>query len=122
MARHPMQPVQDDGKGVWRFKPNAIVKWLLETGPANLNDIARRGFPAEDQEQFAQLIGYSVSGFGDLPYASGENAELAQRIVEGTAKDTEDARNEILREMLATTRAKAREAIEVLGEIAGGEE
>ena len=34
------------------------------------HNIAVKGFSQEDQEQFAQLIGYSVSGFGDLSYVS----------------------------------------------------
>jgi hypothetical protein len=35
-----------------------------------MNDLALMPFSNEDREQFAQLIGYSVSGFGELPYAS----------------------------------------------------
>jgi hypothetical protein len=75
----PMQPVHYDEKGVIRFYPNAIVQWLLEHGPHNMNDIARQRFSAEDREQFAQLLGYSVSGFCSLPYvtkASRLSAEL----------------------------------------------
>lgn len=74
---HPMQPVDFDGKsqlgsprGVIRFKQNAIVRWLLENGGLDLNDIARQNFSDDDRTQFAQLIGYSVSGFGDLSYVS----------------------------------------------------
>lgn len=74
---HPMQPIGWDGHGVIRFKRNAIVDALLDEctalGGIDLNDIAVRvqtgGFPIEDQIQLAQLIGYSVSGFGDLSYA-----------------------------------------------------
>jgi hypothetical protein len=83
---HPMQPIADDGNDVLRFKPNAIVDFLLEQGPFDLNDLARRDFPDEDWAQFAQLIGYSVSGWGDLSYVDDEAwsraSEAADRALE----------------------------------------
>ncbi len=63
MTRHPMQPIELVD-GIARFKRNAIVDALVEFGQAHgfgLNEIAARDFSAEDREQFAQLIGYSVS-------------------------------------------------------------
>lgn len=66
----PMQPIYIDNHGVARFKENAIVRALLDTGKLNLNDIALLPFSDEDREQLAQLIGYSVSGFGELNYSS----------------------------------------------------
>lgn len=73
---HPMQPIGWDGRGVIRFKRNAIVEALLiecqNRGGTDLNRIAALvqggSFQVEDQIQFMQLIGYSVSGFGDLSY------------------------------------------------------
>lgn len=44
---HPMQPLFVDGDGVIRFRPNALVRFLLE-----------------------QLIGYSASGWGELSYVN----------------------------------------------------
>jgi len=41
------------------------------------------GFPQEDREQFAQLIGYSLSGFGELDYVSDETYEVAERMLRG---------------------------------------
>jgi hypothetical protein len=75
-----MQPVVIDEYGVTRFKKNAIVRWLLDTGGKNLNQIALQHFPREDEEQFAQLIGYSVAGACDLSYMSDRvcNAALAE--------------------------------------------
>lgn len=70
---HPVQPVEDDGNDVIRFKENKIVRHLLDNGGIDLNQIARLGFPREDHVQFAQLIGYSVSGFGELSYVSDED-------------------------------------------------
>jgi hypothetical protein len=84
--RQPMQPIEDDGKGVIRFRGNALVRYLLDKATAakvcDLNHLARVDFPQEDREQFAQLIGYSVSGFGDLSYAQPETLRLADIIVQ----------------------------------------
>lgn len=88
----PMQHVRWDGKGVIRVRENAIVRWMLDRGQAagvfDLNDIARTPFPPEDREQFAQLIGYSVSGAGDLSemsYATMNVADaLAAELYEAT--------------------------------------
>lgn len=74
-----MQPVERDYRGVIRFKANAIVCFLLDAGPYDMNALAQMPFKREDYEQFAQLIGYSVSGFGDLSYASTETIEAADR-------------------------------------------
>lgn len=65
---HPMQPVYTDSEGTYRFKANAIVRYMLDLGFTDLNKLAIIPFSAEDREQFAQLIGYSVSGFGELSY------------------------------------------------------
>ncbi len=67
--KHPMQKIVFDTRGVARFQTNAIVEYLLDKGGMDLNDIARQDFDREDRAQFAQLIGYSVSGYGDLSYA-----------------------------------------------------
>lgn len=67
--KHPMQPVTRAADGVVRFKRNAIVCYLLDSGRINMNDLAMMRFSDDDQSQFAQLIGYSVSGYGDLSYA-----------------------------------------------------
>lgn len=70
--KHPMQPVEYDDDGVIRFKENKIVRYMLDKGVVTMNDLAIIPFSKEDREHFAQLIGYSVSGFGDLSYASSE--------------------------------------------------
>lgn len=74
---HPRQPIEKDQNGVLRFKSNAIVRALLDTGKLNMNDLAVLPFSVEDRCQFAQLIGYSVSGYGDLSYVSAEEADAA---------------------------------------------
>lgn len=72
-SKHPRQPVVTDARGVKRFKRNAIVRELLDRATAarimDMDAIALMNFSDEDQQQFAQLIGYSVSGYSELPYA-----------------------------------------------------
>ena len=67
-AKHPVQPLVRDKHRVLRFKPNKIVQFLLDAGPFDMNKLAVMDFPREDREQFAQLIGYSLSGFSELSY------------------------------------------------------
>jgi hypothetical protein len=81
---HPMQHVRWDGKGVIRFRENAIVRWMLDegqrTGAFDMNLLARdHAFSVEDWEQFAQLIGYSVSGAASLAYVSDRTLFKAER-------------------------------------------
>lgn len=74
-----MQPMIIDPKGVIRFHENALVRYLLDNGGIDLNDLAMLDFPREDRVQFAQLIGYSLSGYHELDYVSDEDALIASR-------------------------------------------
>lgn len=67
-----VQPLIKDDDGVVRFRANAIVRFLLDAGPFDMNTLAAASFSAEDRRQFAQLIGYSLSGYAELPYVSDE--------------------------------------------------
>lgn len=78
---HPMQPIYRAPDGVIRFKENRIITWLV-SNRSNLNEIAMQGFPQEDMEQFWQLLGYSVSGYGDLSFISPETVSKADCIAE----------------------------------------
>lgn len=75
----PMQPKVTDEEGVERFKTNPLVSYLLDAGPFDLNDLARlqHTMPRWAYSQFAQLIGYSVDGWGTLSYVSDEEYEAA---------------------------------------------
>lgn len=80
---HPMQPVYIDDNNVARFKSNCIVRYMLDAGKIDMNMIAALpNIPKEDREQFAQLIGYSVDGFGELSYVSDEAYAKASKLVE----------------------------------------
>ena len=83
--KHPLQPIIIDKHKVARFKSNRIVEWLLENAQANgfdMNTLAMMDFDKNDRWQFAQLIGYSVSGIGDLSYHDKDDLAEADRIVE----------------------------------------
>lgn len=66
MRPHPMQEIEQDARGVMRFRANKIVQYLLDRGPVDMNHLGRvswgEGFTSDDWDQFNQLIGYSVSG------------------------------------------------------------
>ncbi len=80
--KHPTQPLYIDEHKVIRFKPNKIVEFLRKTSSYSLNHLASLDFSQEDWEQFAQLTGYSLSGFAELHYVSDEtyNKTLEQSI------------------------------------------
>ena len=83
--KHPMQAIVYDEHRTARFVSNPIVNYLLEKGPFDMNQLSRKfggEVHREDQMQFAQLIGYSVSGFGGLPYADEATIAMADKIVE----------------------------------------
>jgi len=63
-------------------------------------------FNDEEREQFAQLIGYSVSGFGDLSYVSDETFETAWKMAE-----TKQSEAESRIEYLQTTLDEIRESV-----------
>jgi hypothetical protein len=87
MADHPLQPLEQDKYKVIRFKDNKIVQYVLDNGGVDLNQITRvsseEGFSRDDRIQFAQLIGYSVNGFGELSYVTDRAYERAATMEEG---------------------------------------
>ena len=80
--KHPIQPLIEDNNGTVRFKENVLVTYILDNGGIDLNDLALIDFPLNDREQFNQLIGYSLSGYGELGFVSDETYEAAQRMYE----------------------------------------
>jgi len=78
--KHPIQPLELDEEGKIRFKQNAIVRYLLDSGGIDMNQLALIPFSQDDREQFAQLIGYSLCGFGELSYVSDETLEAAEKM------------------------------------------
>jgi len=78
--KHPMQPIETDSQGVVRFKENKIVSYLLTAGGIDMNKIAMQQFDHEEEAHFAQLIGYSVSGWGSLSYVGDESCNIADEL------------------------------------------
>lgn len=84
----PLQPIKD-----YRFVSNRIVDELLRTSPLDLNDLAEMKYSNNEWEQFAQLIGYSVSGFGGLSYVSRETRDAADDISQMKKDDTRNIKD-----------------------------
>lgn len=82
----PMQPIVRDALGVVRFRQNRIVRHLLdlcgEKGLCDLNLIgvmAGQGhFSVDEQVQFAQLIGSSLSLLSEQSYVSDRVIDAAE--------------------------------------------
>jgi len=93
----PLQPIKNG-----RFVPNRIVEMLLEVAPTDLNKIACMDFTDQERMQFAQLIGYSLSGFSELSYVDDETFEAAANATAGMSEL--EARNDALRQQLDEVR------------------
>ncbi len=72
MSDHPIQPLYKDDYGVIRFKENAIVRFLKETSSFDLDMLHKMPFSVEDWEQFMMLLGYTLTGFGELYFVREE--------------------------------------------------
>lgn len=83
--KHPTQPIVLVD-GVVRFKGNEIVMRLHREGTIDLNEIDLRGVPIEDVEQFWQLLGLTVSGYGELSFIRPETVERADEAAEEIMK------------------------------------
>jgi hypothetical protein len=87
----PMQPVVlVDGKP--RFKENRIVYALLENSRRHgygLNEAACGDFTAEERMQLAQLIGYSVDGYGTLSYVTDDSYHRADSLARAALQPTQ---------------------------------
>jgi hypothetical protein len=82
---HPIQPLVTTESGVVRFKENRIVNHICEVAEKHgtgMNELARMDFSKEDREQFAQLIGYSASGFCTLSYVQPETILAVDKMME----------------------------------------
>lgn len=68
---HIQQQIVEVEGGILRFRKNKIIEILLQgvESKGGMNYIAQLDVPDEDRAQFAQLIGYSVSGYQTLSYA-----------------------------------------------------
>ena len=86
--RQPMQPVAVAADGVIRFKQNQIIRDMLdlcEKHGLDLNEIAMRDYEKDDRSQLMQLIGYSVSGYGNLDCARAKHVARSDHKAESLA-------------------------------------
>ena len=81
--KHPMQPIEFNN-GSLRFKENLIVSLLLANSDLDLNSLSimdQEGkFNRGDYTQLMQLLGYSVSGYGDLSSSPKKIVRKADKI------------------------------------------
>lgn len=108
--KNPIQPLAEDDRGVMRFKGNAIVQHLLDNGGIDMNAIAYLPFSDDDRQQFAQLIGYSLSGYGELHYVSDDAYGAAATMAEEGLSE-KDARITHLEGELLALRSALREPV-----------
>ena len=92
-TEYPMQPIYLDKDQRPRFEKNPIVDMLCEKH--GLNDIAWWWFENNVEqryiEQFYQLIGYSVSGYGTLSQVSDESYYRATEVAADIGIEEKDA-------------------------------
>lgn len=91
-AEYPMQPITFDPAGVLRFEENPIVSYLAREA-SDLNHLAiwcaTNKVDAKYQEQLAQMIGYSLSGYGTLSYVTDESYDRAERLADKLRRQAE---------------------------------
>lgn len=118
MSKHPMQKIVKDIYGIPRFVENKIVSKLLDVARevgVDMNNIASWDVDREDRQQFAQLIGYSVSGFSSLNYADDDTVDAAYLIVTNGEEETEEnARLKVLEELVSDVRRDLAPAVQAL--------
>lgn len=77
----PMQPIHVAPDGYVRFAANRLVRHLLDEATAgrkcDMNALAWVEVTQSERMQFAQLIGYSISGYGELSYVTDESYDAA---------------------------------------------
>lgn len=92
--KHPMQPIGFAEDGVLRFKKNEIIEFLVDSKQWDLDQIflmVRNGmFCKEDAAQLMQLVGYSVSGYGELNVSPRESVYKADAIAEELSRNKEE--------------------------------
>lgn len=109
---HPIQPLEMDGKGVLRFKENALVDYCVKQVGLNklvaLFDLDKH---AEDWNQLAQLIGYSHAG--SPSYLTDETYRAAKEMYESGCSEAE-SRAIASRELLEEAEDRIAKAIDLL--------
>lgn len=112
-ASNPIQPLAKDERGTLRFKANVLVNALLEHGQKTglgLNELHQLDATADDRMQLAQLIGYSLDGYGTLSYVTDDSYNAARTMVDEGLSE-KDARIASLEIELIALRSALRDPI-----------
>jgi hypothetical protein len=108
--KNPIQPLVTDERGTVRFKENAIVRHLLDSHPkCDMNTLAVMDFSNDDRQQFAQLIGYSLSGYSSLQRYVDDDAYGVAAALLDEGLTEKDARIAYLEHELFMVRSALRE-------------
>ena len=93
-VKFPTQPILKDSNGHLRFVGNKIVAHLLQVSKSHdcgLHELScMNHFSIEDWRQFAQLIGYSLSGYSELGYV--DDAAYNEAVSASKNKDPRDSK------------------------------
>lgn len=96
-AKHPIQNIYLGEDGIARFVENKIVSRLVGCYPGGLNELFTAsdagGEGREDYEQLMMLIGYSVSGFGDLSTSDPDRVSAADNTADELRRLLEESVN-----------------------------
>lgn len=117
--KNPIQPLYWAEDGLIRFKQNKIIRDLLDFATEKgfgLNEIACGEYTADDHAQLAQLIGYSLYGFGELSYVDNHTFEAARAMCH-EGKTEQQARIEYLEGVIAELKEKLRGPMAMLFEV-----
>lgn len=109
----PIQPTHTDHNGTLRFRQNRVVRYLLDHGGLDMSKLhlaEELSDCAEDWQQFAQLIGYSVYGFGTLPYVDTDTYGTVVKMVTENILE-KDAKIAYLEGQLHTVKAALRQLV-----------
>lgn len=108
MPNLPMQPIENR-----RFVENTLVSHLLDFATprgCGMNELASVPCTPEERMQFAQLIGYSLSGYGELSYVDNDSCAQAENAARNPALTPDQARIKALEETLYVIRLRLRDA------------
>lgn len=108
--------------GVNRFVSNALVRHLLEAAKSGrtcgMNELFEVPCSIEDRRQFAQLIGYSLSGYGELPYVDDEEYRTVYHLRDNPEVHPAEAKLVCIEEKLKSVKNALAEGVAELYEIA----
>ena len=111
----PIQPLYTDDHGTVRFRKNIIVRYLLDHGGLDLNQL-ERALPdcPDDWEQFAQLIGDTLDGWAELSYVREDTHAIASAMALHPVLDETEARLRYLESLLGDVRAQVKQLTALL--------